>query len=267
MTHDLLLQLSKRGGQHIKVAYPKGPESQHGADLELWVRAGALRMGFRLQAKALQPRKSRVLGVYNELGHIVGGGGLRQVDVLIDATLPPFNAGYIFYNGLATEPDFESGCCRDDDWLRRNGRLGITITTAQHVRALLDGGLRFPKRLSAVLPRSVPLPCIGTCLTGPHPRLGPRLNSLRTESAARMPGWALETLRSKQPLLVVADDTSRASKEIDQLHDLGIAITPVDAGATGYVDYVGTPEWKDWAAEEFKYEQKLPIIVINLDDQ
>ncbi|MGY0390569.1 DUF6615 family protein [Nocardioides sp. WG-D5] len=183
-----LLELSRKGGEHIRVAYPAGPESRHGADLELWVRAGALRIGFRLQAKALQPRKSRVLGVYDELDHVIRGTALRQVDVLIGATPSLFNAGYVFYNGLAEKPDFDSGCCRNDDWLTRNGRLGITITTPQHVRAILDGRLRYPKRLQAVLPRSVPLSCIGTCLAGPHPRLGRRLDTLSTDHAARMPG-------------------------------------------------------------------------------
>jgi hypothetical protein len=47
-----MLDLSKRGGHRVKVAWPAGAEYQHGADIGLWVVVEGFRVGFRLQAKA-----------------------------------------------------------------------------------------------------------------------------------------------------------------------------------------------------------------------
>ena len=140
LTSELILDLRQRGDGLVKVKWPAGSEDEHGADLELWVFCWGFRIGFRLQAKALKPRL-RLPGSYDALDHVIGKGGpnpREQVDVLLASTPRPLNPGYLFYNGLASKPDCQTACCRDDEWESRNGRLGLTFTTAAHVREALD---------------------------------------------------------------------------------------------------------------------------------
>lgn len=277
ITSELMLRLGAARDRHVQVAWPLGPEDQHGSDIELWVRSRGFRVGFRLQAKALKPRQ-RIGGVYDELDHVVGKGGpspREQVDVLIAGTPRPLNAGYLFYNGLATQPKSESACCRDDEWERHNGRLGLTFTTAAHVRHALDN-VPFPKRLESILPRSIPLPCLATCVA-PTPveqlilsellrgRRGLPQGELAGDIFARMPGWVLDALRESDDLWVVAEGTQRAEALLAVLDGLGVGVRVDDGATTGYVDLAFEIGWSQEFADGIPgRDLQGPLVVIDI---
>lgn len=164
LTSRLINEWSRTGGSRVQADRVPGRESTHGADLELWLRGGGLYLGLRLQAKKLFPSgKGRSPGTYKELHHLVGHtAGKAQVQVLIDATPSPLNPGYLFYNGLERKPRIDDGCCTLDGYERTNGRLGLTVTSAEFVKSLYDLSPQ-KKSLGAVLPHSVPLQCLVLC--------------------------------------------------------------------------------------------------------
>jgi hypothetical protein len=87
-----------------------------------------------LQAKSLHPRQ-RSDGIYGQLHHIVGRGPTArdQVDILIAGTKKPLVSMYLSYNGLAKKPAVRSGCGSMNGFAKKNGRLGLTVSSADVV--------------------------------------------------------------------------------------------------------------------------------------
>jgi hypothetical protein len=135
ITDEIVADLRRRGRGLLHVAPAPGPESRYGADIELWLRGGGYLLGMLLQAKSLHPRK-RSDGIYGRLHHIVGRGPTArdQVDILIAATKKPLVPMYLYYNGLAKKPAVQSGCGSMNGFAKKNGRLGLTVSSADVVK-------------------------------------------------------------------------------------------------------------------------------------
>lgn len=227
--------------------------------------------------KALKPR-STIHGVYEELDHVVGKGGTnprQQVDVLLAGTPTPLNPGYLFFNGLGSRPNCDSACCRDDEWDTRNGRLGLTFTTAAHVRDALDTA-RFPKRLETILPRSVPLPCLATCIaptvTGQDflreillDSVDFPQSSLVGDFFARIPGWVLDALRESAPLWVVTRESQALAPLVELLEGLGVAVRLDEGASTDYVDLALELDWPQRMSDRLPgRDMQGPLVVVDL---
>lgn len=271
LTRSVVLTLARQRSPLVRVGYPAGTEDTHGADLELWVRSQGLRVGFRFQSKVLRPLQ-RFAGKYEELDHRIGGrsSGERQIDVLIENSPRPLNPAYLFYNGLEREPSIRSACCRDDEWSPRNGQLGLTFCSAHRIRALLDGSVRLPKRLEAVLPRSLPLPCAATCIDPSHvtPWSLSRPFNPVADFMSRMPGWVLGADLGLDPLWVVADERSpRGTAALETLDQLGWAVRAVTPDSTNYVEMLLEAGEFTGIEELLEVPPIMPVIVIDLEPE
>ncbi|MEU4157867.1 DUF6615 family protein [Actinoplanes sp. NPDC026670] len=168
ITEDFVVWLARRSHGSVEAIHVDSGESEHGADIELWLRGGGLLLGFRLQAKCLKPNSgSRKPGSYQSLFDTVGTSPDFQVDKLISNTPSPLIPAYLFYNGLPADPVIPSDCCSDNEWRKDLGWLGITVAPAQVVSLLKDITPR-RKTLGHVLPDSLPLPCIAYCENDPY---------------------------------------------------------------------------------------------------
>lgn len=163
ITTEVVERLRRRGHGLLHIDFSRN-ESKLGGDIELWLRGGGFFLGLRLQAKSLHPR-SKNDGIYAYLHHVIGPRGTNprnQVDVLIKATAPPLTPMYLYYNGLEKKPSVRSGCGRMNGFAKKNGRLGLTVTSAEFVQHWWPYGAS-ARQLSHVLPRSVPLQCLAAC--------------------------------------------------------------------------------------------------------
>lgn len=163
ITTEVVEDLRQRGRSVLHIDFAPN-EKVTGADIELWLRGGGFLLGLRLQAKSLHARK-RSDGVYEYLHHVVGAKGpnpRRQVDVLINGTKAPLTPLYLYYNGLEKKPVVRSGCPSMNGYAKKNGRFGLTVSSAYYVRNRWPFG--WPaRRLSEILPNSVPLQCLAVC--------------------------------------------------------------------------------------------------------
>lgn len=163
ITTEVVEDLRKRGRGLLAIDFARN-ERALGADIELWLRSGGFLLGMRMQAKSLHARKAND-GLYEYLHHIVGEKGpnpRNQVDVLIKGTEPPMIPMYLYYNGLEKKPAVRSGCGGLNGYAKKNGRLGLTVSSAEFVQERWPFGLP-ARKLSHVLPRSVPLQCFAAC--------------------------------------------------------------------------------------------------------
>lgn len=163
ITTEVVEDLRRRGRGLLHIDFAPN-EKESGADIELWLRGGGFLLGLRLQAKSLHARK-RSDGVYKYLHHVVGESGPNprdQVDVLIVGTKAPLVPMYLYYNGLEKKPAGRSGCPSMNGYAKKNGRLGLTVSSAEFVQRWWPFG-QPARRFSHILPHSVPLQCLAAC--------------------------------------------------------------------------------------------------------
>lgn len=131
-----------------------------GADWEWWLGSKSGWIGLRIQAKKLNSHSLE----YDSLDHSTKNG--RQVDLLIqDATNKGLIPMYCFYNYWDTHrlsPQWNCGTYSPSTEL-----LGCTISSAKHIRSLIDYN---DKSLKSVSQNALPWNCVVCCKGQSQPK-------------------------------------------------------------------------------------------------
>lgn len=186
-----------------------------------------------------------------------GASARDQVDILLAATKPPLVRMYLFYNGLEKKPAASSGCGSMNGFAKKNGRLGMTVTSAKTVRILLNMS-RSNRALSDVLPHSVPIQCLVDCAC---PLTGLPQAALPLRAAE----WPLAMVHEEDPFLVPDPVRTPEPSELRLLRERGVRIYEGELPAyvlrlaeTGNLDgaddvqgrYVVLADADDWEYDE-----------------